>query len=584
MSRRRRRRRFHFLIGACTGACIALVAIAAAWALGLGPFAPVIGVPAAFADRITVEEDGGFTYLFPEEDIAYDADEHALYADDTLIAYLEPGVGARERLALADRVGGTVVGNLEGGIDLVQIHVGDAPFADLTAMAEELSSSEGVIMALVEGTLLRQVDAGADPNGWGDGGSIEDDPSGNNWWAEAIGAYRAWEHADRFSPVAVGVIDDGFDLDHPDLDGAATLLSSHSGNEASDHGTAVASIIGALDNGEGLRGVAAGDDGASPTLVCADYTSAEYASKGGDAAVLRALVQEGMPGQGGIAVNCSYGVPPTSTFDAWDQDGRREALIRHARDTSEAYLAAIVCLMLDARQADPDGAARDFLFVQSAGNGLVDGAPLGAYANGYFAGIDEDLFEECFPEGEVAGISFGDVHAHTLVVGAARERTEGEVALQGDEWRLCETSCFGEPWVDLCAPGPHKGVYAACVNGYGPFGDTSAAAPMATGSAALLWSLDPSLTAAEVRSLLVHSGDGIARGGEEQGGHLRRGLDARGGDAPHRPAVRRHPRLRRRRSARDAHRAARPGRRLDGPEGRRVERGAARPQRLRGRR
>lgn len=518
MPRRRRRRRFHFLLGACAGACIVLAAIVGAWALGLGPFAPVIGVPAAFADRITVGEDGGFTYLFPEEDIAYDADEHALYADDTLIAYLEPGVGARERLALADRVGGTVVGNLEGGIDLVQIHVGDASFADLIAMAEELSSSEGVIMALVEGPLLRQADAGADPNGWGDGGSIENDPSGNNWWAEAIGAYRAWEHADRFSPVAVGVIDDGFDLDHPDLDGAATLLSSHSGNGASDHGTAVASIIGALDNGEGLRGVAAGDDGASPTLVCADYTSAEYASKGSDAAVLRALVQEDMPGQGGIAVNCSYGVPPTSTFDAWDQDGRREALIRHARDTSEAYLAAIVCLMLDARQADPDGAARDFLFVQSAGNGLVDGAPLGAYANGYFAGIDEALFVECFPEGEVAGISFGDVHAHTLVVGAARERTEGEVALQGDEWRLCETSCFGEPWVDLCAPGPHKGVYAACVDGYGPFGDTSAAAPMATGSAALLWSLDPSLAAAEVRSLLVHSGDGIARGGEEQGG------------------------------------------------------------------
>ena len=101
-----RRRRFHFLIGACTGACIALAAIVGAWALGLGPFAPVIGVPAAFADRITVEGDGGFTYLFPEEDIAYDADKHALYADDTLIAYLEPGVGARERLALADRVGG----------------------------------------------------------------------------------------------------------------------------------------------------------------------------------------------------------------------------------------------------------------------------------------------------------------------------------------------------------------------------------------------------------------------------------------------------------------------------------------------
>lgn len=107
-----------------------------------------------------------------------------------------------------------------------------------------------------------------------------------------------------------------------------------------------------------------------------------------------------------------------------------------ARELSRARHTMVACQlhhMLDARHAGPDGAGRDFLFVQSAGNGLVDGAPLGAYANGYFAGIDENLFEECFPEGEVAGISFGDVHAHTLVVGAARERTEGEVALRWDD-------------------------------------------------------------------------------------------------------------------------------------------------------
>ena len=107
-----------------------------------------------------------------------------------------------------------------------------------------------------------------------------------------------------------------------------------------------------------------------------------------------------------------------------------------ARERSRARHTMVACQlhhMLDARQAGPDRTGCDFLFVQSAGNGLVDGAPLGAYANGCFAGIDENLFEECFPEGEVAGISFGDVHAHTLVVGAARERTEGEVALQGDD-------------------------------------------------------------------------------------------------------------------------------------------------------
>lgn len=62
--------------------------------------------------------------------------------------------------------------------------------------------------------------------------------------------------------------------------------------------------------------------------------------------------------------------------------------------------------------------------------------------------------------------------------------------------------------IDACAGAciALAAIVGAWALGLGPFGDTSAAAPMATGSAALLWSLDPSLTAAEVRSLL--DGDG----------------------------------------------------------------------------
>ena len=68
-----------------------------------------IEVPEAYADRITVHEEGEFTYTYPASSLAFDADTEMLYASDTLLAILDPTVDNAERRTLAQEAHGTIV-------------------------------------------------------------------------------------------------------------------------------------------------------------------------------------------------------------------------------------------------------------------------------------------------------------------------------------------------------------------------------------------------------------------------------------------------------------------------------------------
>jgi subtilisin len=76
-----------------------------------------------------------------------------------------------------------------------------------------------------------------------------------------IGASAAWS-AGRGAGVNVAVIDTGIDLCHPDLKenikGGVNLLEKKPPADDNGHGTHVAGIIGAVDNGFGVVGVAPG--------------------------------------------------------------------------------------------------------------------------------------------------------------------------------------------------------------------------------------------------------------------------------------------------------------------------------------
>ncbi|MCD8115653.1 MAG: S8 family serine peptidase [Oscillospiraceae bacterium] len=373
-----------------------------------------------------------------------------------------------------------------------------------------------------------------DSNPWSDGDVIsdknEDNPSGNDWWAEAIDAYSAWEyvdsHSDSLSDVIVGVLDSGFDVTHEDLHDITVLNY----NSESDHGTHVAGIIAAENNTVGVRGIA---DRAS--LLCVDWSQVLYAvdgaveevsllSTGEWVEMIKQLVENGAK-----VVNNSWGAYvegdglldyladvllsdddsiSTDIFDSWSTSTTNQCL----------------WLMVSLLNAVENGEIEDFLIVQGAGNGYDNGGQgYDASESGYFCGITEGYFPSYDVVLQKLDITFEDIKSHVLIVGAVENEKNND-----GNYLMASFSNYGEV-VDICAPG--KNIYSTLTlldddsdnsnNGliYGNLSGTSMAAPMVSGAAALVWSINPDLTAAEVKEILCTSTSTHAIGvtGEDAG-------------------------------------------------------------------
>jgi hypothetical protein len=86
------------------------------------------------------------------------------------------------------------------------------------------------------------------------------------WYFDRINAFRAWDICTGNKEITVAIVDDGFDLNHPELKGKAikpfnvvTDSPSISSGPDRKHGTHVAAIaIGNNNNGTGLSGIAPG--------------------------------------------------------------------------------------------------------------------------------------------------------------------------------------------------------------------------------------------------------------------------------------------------------------------------------------
>ncbi|HEB84788.1 MAG TPA: hypothetical protein ENI92_07265 [Bacteroidetes bacterium] len=296
---------------------------------------------------------------------------------------------------------------------------------------------------------------------YGIAGAPNDPLADYQWHLAAIDAYAAWDLVPDASQVVLAVVDNGFDMAHPDLapvlwtneeeaDGAMGVDDDGNGYvddihgwdayeqdgdptgptnvQNKDHGTHVAGIAGAAHNNH--RGVSGVAPGVRLMMV--------RAGNGGD-------ITTGFEGilyaveNGADVISLSWGGQTLSTIE-WD-------VIRYA-------------------------VQRGAVIVAAAGN-------LGSSAPYYPAAYEEVI----------------------------------AVASTGPDDHLSTFSNRGW-WVDIAAPG--EGIYSTIINGYGTITGTSMSTPVVSGVAAMLLAVQPGLSPTEVLARLSQGSMEVRAAGDSQ--------------------------------------------------------------------
>ena len=239
--------------------------------------------------------------------IAYDEDSYTVYYNERLQVYFASGTTDDEKNKAAESIDGTLVPPEDSESNLYGISLPEADLDTLQEKADSLKKMDTVIYAGIKAPSLQMEEnskvyqshdpwtaSGLDADDLGD----EDNPGGPDWWAEAIGAYTAWQYDDKRQSVTIGVVDGGFDIDHDDFSSGIRMSEEYPDNFPDDHGTKVTGIIGAKGNNHiGLHGIA---DGAE--IICGDYF---YQKADVDYDDFHRKLWKAMIDEGAVAVNYS---------------------------------------------------------------------------------------------------------------------------------------------------------------------------------------------------------------------------------------------------------------------------------------
>lgn len=266
-----------------------------------------------------------------------------------------------------------------------------------------------------------------------------------------INVTPVWEHYTVGNPeIIVAVVDEGVDVNHPDLKANCTAKhfnysGTAGGITAGDHGTHVAGTIAAVsNNGKGVCGIAGGNHAEGKKGVkITSYQILPAAATGNKSAdAIRAAADNGA-----LICQNSWGYN-------YDRDGNGQL---DAAERAEASKSTI---------SQPDKEAIDYFIAcagcDEAGNQLPD-SPMKGGIVVFAAG--NDSFTNAAPANYDGVIAVGAI---------------------GPDGKRADFSNYGD-WVDIAAPGVN--IYSTVTNNsYGFQNGTSMACPHVSGVAALVLS------------------------------------------------------------------------------------------------
>ncbi|HJV32725.1 MAG TPA: S8 family peptidase [Patescibacteria group bacterium] len=327
--------------------------------------------------------------------------------------------------------------------------------------------------------------------------AVPDDPLyAQQWYLAAIGLPDAWEFSKGSPKVAVAVLDSGVDLSHPDLrDRIWTNPNEIAGNGIDDDRN------GYVDDVHGWDFV---DGDADPNPEVASSDQREGADHG--TLVAGIIGAAGNNGEGVSGVSWNVGIMPLRVLDA-DGAGNTPGVVRAIRYAIAAK-AKIINISFTGPNysqalADALKAAHDagILVVAAAGNegDTERGGDLNIYPS----------YPACYrgPAGE------------RLVLGVASLDRAGLKS---------SYSSYGSDCVGISAPGESffsTQTFRPAIEGFEKaYGDSwfgsSLSAPVVSGVAALLASMDPSLDADDLRAFLRATAKSVDASNGPYAGHL----------------------------------------------------------------
>lgn len=438
------------------------------------------GIP----DPPVVRPEGEITYTAPaEENIEEDVlTEGSYFVNNEILLTAVEGVTKAEITALVRPYGGSIVGYIELTNDC-QVRFNQVYTIDeLQNIVDELKLNEKVEDASIH--QLNETASTAIPNDseWASEEWSSEFAEGKNWGVEAIDAMGAWDYRSQMQDVRVGIIDSMFDTNHDDLNfvqvwnNPENINNGDEGSKAArSHGTHVSGTIAAkYDNGIGVAGVAptAKLYGYSILGSQTDSTVTEHSDLVGYMEWKYAIAK--LATSNCRVINVSMGLAYPSA--AASQECAR-------------ILTPYLSKLLDKNY--------DFLIVQAAGNDSID-----ATLNGIFCGITDE-----------------EVSKHIIVVGAVGTNGSGQDDFLGlfenrifKGYNFADFSNYGSR-VDVVAPGIKiystvpGNEYQDMLNDIAPWSGTSMAAPHVTGVAADCFAVNPSLSAEQVKKIIVGTSD-----------------------------------------------------------------------------
>lgn len=433
------------------------------------------------ANNIAQFEDKDDVFYEPEEESISTLEDSTTYINDAITVFFSDDATLLDKKKVVKALDGEIVGKVDF-MNEYEIKIERSDFYEINNLCDELMENDKVEFASC--SLTEKITPDYVPNDpWNltdwDDDALDRRSLYSNWWIKATDTDKAWDYDEYFSDIDVGIVDSGFDPTHEDLEGKIVFPNEffEKNNAPSYHGNHVAGIIGATqDNEKGLTGIVR--DG---KLICIDWQANEEQGQkwNNSARIMTGFVNAVRAGA--KVVNFSLGSSGTI------KNGIDRLQI--VKDTQGKFNSYYIAKMLQR--------GYDFICCQSAGNGVYKNDKF-AYAvdasnNGTFCPITVDNAVKT-----VKGVTPQEIVDRIIIVAAAK--------FTG--FNTYEQADFsnGGSQVSICAPG--YDIYSTYYKGdgkdynycsYAYLNGTSMAAPIVTGIASLVWSVNPSFTGAQVK-------------------------------------------------------------------------------------